>query len=433
MVGSVWRLMLLLPLVGASFALQAADMPSKGSNMVRYFDGPWPSQRLDVLDAANRDALTRASELVDYNKSDFANVYVDDLGTVVVTPATVAGAIKAVSKLAADDAAVQVSPVSDVLSIHMAGEMGNNLYDTSARLAEKMSSWKGDPRSTRLLVSVWQPLGQSDEETIEAFAEKHSVAIDVYYDSGDKPAEKSESRLEDDSPVAGGFRYVMKNGNSSSATGSGWCSGGFGYHIGSVEYMLTAGHCFSQGTSFRYMWNTYDGSCCTKKTYLGQEAGSVWENGVGSKRAADGEYHGDVALVLISNAGDQVWWGAVGTTDKIPVTVRRVPTIGDPMCINGAKSGSDCGLVVQDVNINHTYSDGDVLRNGDKAHSSSEADCSRAGDSGGSIVYDHSGAETQATGIGIVSGSTIRATDCDEWFTGIEEANQIWGGNINFN
>ena len=129
-----------------------------------------------------------------------------------------------------------------------------------------------------------------------------------------------------------------------------------------------------------------------------------------------------------------MWWGTTNTTNKIPVTARRIPTLNDPVCINGVVSGSDCGLTVVDVNINHTYADGDVLRNGDKGSSPANYDCSQGGDSGGPIVYNHAGTETQATGIGIISGHTDRNSNgCYQWFTGIEEANQVWGGEINFN
>lgn len=100
-----------------------------------------------------------------------------------------------------------------------------------------------------------------------------------------------------------------------------------------------------------------------------------------------------------------------------------------PICINGVTSGADCGLTVFDTNINHVCDDGDVLRNGDGANSTSQADCSQPGDSGGSIVYDHSGAETQE---GIASGHQNFSIGCAQYFTGIEETIQAWGGNVKF-
>lgn len=410
------------------------ESATAGGGLVQYVEGPWPTQDVHTITDDNRDVLASASELADFHKSDFASVYVDASGRVVLVPVSSIGLSLAAARVS-ERADLSVEPLSDALSISDASELGNELYDVSDHLRRKISAWKGDPRSSRLLVVVWQPLDSSDRSDIEAFATRHSLAIDVYLDPGDPPAQKNESRWEDDIPVAGGFRYTMKNGTTSSATGTSFCSGGFGYHIGSFEYVLTAGHCFEKGTSYRYMWNTYASGTTSKKTYLGSSAGSVWNDGVGSEKAADGQYHGDLALVSVSNAGDQIWWGSdrVNTSSKIPVTVRRVPTVGDPVCINGVTSGSDCGLTVVDTNINHTYSDGDVLRNGDKGSSSSRYDCSQDGDSGGSIIYNHSGAETQATGIGIISGVTDRGSSgCYQWFTGIEEAIQIWGGNINF-
>ena len=152
----------------------------------------------------------------------------------------------------------------------------------------------------------------------------------------------------------------------------------------------------------------------------------------------DSAAHGDLVLVNVSGAGNaagwKIWWGTVGTTTRIPVTSRTSPTIGDPVCINGMVSGSDCGLTVTHTNISHTYGDGTVLRQGDEAHSSHSYDCSQGGDSGGSVVVDHSGAETEAEATGIISGHTdVDGGACDQWFTGVEEAMQAWGGGLKFN
>lgn len=132
-------------------------------------------------------------------------------------------------------------------------------------------------------------------------------------------------------------------------------------------------------------------------------------------------------------AGNRIWWGALSTTSRITVTSRTAPTVGDATCLNGSTSGSDCGTVVQRTNVSHTYSSGETLRNSDVAYSSSTADCPISGDSGGSVVVDHPGAETSAEATGIVSGyNNTSGGGCNMWFTGIEEAMQAWGGGLLF-
>jgi hypothetical protein len=202
--------------------------------------------------------------------------------------------------------------------------------------------------------------------------------------------------------------------------------------------MLTAGHCFERGTTHAYMWNTFSGNCCVKKAYAGHRSNTTWNDGDGTVTAgSDNANHGDLALVNVDvankNSGNHIWWNEVTSPNKIPVTVRRVPTVGDPICINGVTSGADCGLTVQETNISWVYADGDVLINGDGATSTSAADCSQGGDSGGSVVFNHSGAETQATAEGIVSGHVNPSIGgCAQLFTGVEEAIQACGGNVKF-
>ena len=246
------------------------------------------------------------------------------------------------------------------------------------------------------------------------------------------------SRQEDDSPYAGGFRLAMRDSSANTASGSGWCSGGYGYNESSTKYMLNAGHCFAQGTDYSYMWNTYSGTCpCVKKTYSGHLSNSSWVAGEGSVKVGDdNNWHGDLSRVNVTTAnkdsGDQIWWGTTNTSNKIPVTQRRAPTFADQLCINGVTSGSDCGIAVSDTNGTWVYSNGEHLVYGDRAYSAHSYDCSQPGDSGGSVVFNHVGAETEATAVGVISGSGGSGGGCFQYFTGVEEAMQAWGGQLNF-
>lgn len=414
-------------------SVSSAEEPQDG--LVEYNEAAWPQPDLSVIDDSNRDQLAAASELVDFNKADFAGAYVDSKAQLIVVAATDRGQALAEDALG-DDPGVTVT--RGALSLESASQLGFDLYRGEPTVGEKMWQWAIDPATSALRVGIFKALSEEDRAAIEKFAEANSLPIKIYVDETAGRGAKDDARLEDDSPYSGGFRYTKANGTTSSASISGYCSGGFGYQSGGTNYMLTAGHCFERGTSYDEMWNTQSGSCCVKKVWAGHRSNTTWNDGDGTVAAgSDNANHGDLALVNVDaanrNSGDQIWWDGVTSPNKIPVTVRRVPTVGDPICINGVTSGADCGLTVFDTNINHVYSDGDVLRNGDGANSTSEADCSQPGDSGGSIVYNHSGAETQATAEGIVSGHQTFSIGCAQYFTGIEEAIQAWGGNVKFN
>lgn len=381
-----------------------------------------------------------ASELVDFNKSDFAGSYVDETSTLVVVTTSDRGQQMAAERFP-KDSGVRIEHGN--LSLARASTLGHELYRGFPTTGAKIWQWAVDPAASALKLGVNKPLDGEDRSIIDNFAQANAVLINVYIDETAQRGQRDD-RLEDASPFAGGFRYARADGTTSSATVIGRCSGGFGYEndSGTADYILTAGHCWDRGGAYDRMWNTYGGSCpsnCGKKNYIGIQTYSTWNNGEGTVNTGnDAGNHGDMALVNVSTAGKaagtQIWWGGVTTTDKIPVTARKVPTVGDDICINGITSGSDCGLTIVETNINHVYDDGDEVINGDYANSTSNADCSQSGDSGGSIIINHSGAETQATGVGIISGHIDYGNiGCAQVFTGIEEAMQAWDGKLKFN
>lgn len=414
-----------------SLVAQGAGPPAAaaGSSLVQYREEAWPTPDLSSISDEARSDLRAASALVEYNKDDFAGTYVDGKARVAVVPSSNKGYELAAAKFGLNS---RIVIERSTLSLNRASELGLSLFRSNDSLAAKIWQWAIEPNGSALRLGVFQTLTEGDQAEIGRFAAENNLAINVYIDQRATRGELN-NRLGDDSPYAGGFRYV---GVSAGGTQILSCSGGFGYRIGTTDYMLSAGHCFDRGTIYDRMWNTYDGVCCTKKVYSGLRSNTTWNNGVGTVNAgSDSAKHGDLSLVDVSTAskaaGDQVWWGSVSTSNKIPVTERRVPTVGDWICINGIASGSDCGTTIQGTNINHVYSNNEILQNGDWATSSSTADCSQNGDSGGSVVLDHTGAETQATAIGIVSGSGI-GWMCDQYFTGIEEARQAWSGDVKY-
>lgn len=88
-------------------------------------------------------------------------------------------------------------------------------------------------------------------------------------------------------------------------------------------------------------------------------------------------------------------------------------------------------MTIAETNGNFTDGEGRALINVDRAPGG-PSDCSVIGDSGAPVVLDHAGPETQATAIGVVFGAAGGgSSNCTQYFTGIEEAMQAWGGGIN--
>ncbi len=209
--------------------------------------------------------------------------------------------------------------------------------------------------------------------------------------------------------------------------------------------MLTGGHCFPQTGSNDFMW-IFSGTS-TKEEYAGKRVYSSWSSGTGSVPVGTpSDYHGDVSLVNVSDAGNaagsQIWWDSVST--KIPVTERHAPALNDDLCFSGFVSGADCGVYVILVNQNdvNLYDGSTYLgraRRVDLSYSEYSYDCPQTGDSGAPVVLNHPGAESFADAKGIVSGFFTgdwdgdSDPDCVMVSTGVEEAVQAWGGDLDFN
>lgn len=418
---------------GASAAL-ASDGTSQ---LVDYVEAPWPVPNFDLINDSNSDQLIKAAELIDFNKDDFAGSYVDPEGRVIVVASTPVGEQLA-NKAFADDPEVAIRTAG--LTINQANQAGLDLSDEVPTVGDKIYKWGIDAQADVVRIGVFRALTSEDRAAMENFADRSGLRLVVYIDEkAQRPVENS--RQEDGTPFQGGFRMTMQASSTGPQQDGPSCTGGFGYQSGGTNWVLTAGHCFYRNGTLNYAWNTYQGDpCCVPKNYIGYSAYSTFTKNVGTVNAGnDSAKHGDLALINVDLAGknssDHMWWGTRTTTNTIPVTARRVPAVGDSICINGISSGSDCGgLTIGDTNIGWTYSNGDHLINADGATSTNSLDCSLDGDSGGSVIIDHAGAETQATGVGIVSGSgPADPVGCVQIFTGIEEAIQAWGGNIKMN
>lgn len=386
-----------------------------------------------------QELASRATELTDAHKDKFLGTYVDPSNRVVVVPADEAGTRMAQSEFSEGEVVV----ASSAISSQEAADLGDALFKAVVSLGADMVFWGGHPESGGALIVVRRD--PTDEETrdLELFADEHKIPLRIEVWPGAPTMTLAvNNRLVDPSPYAGGARIGLGDGPlGSGAHIHGLCTTGFGYLRNGYQAMVTAGHCFPRNSTDSYMWIlTLAGG---KAEYAGQRSFSSWDDGVGSLRLnADNDFHGDVALVNVSNqgneAGDHIWWGTTDTMDKIPVTARHAPVVADDVCFSGFVSGSDCGLQVYATNTTASVYDGDghftgTARQVDISISIYSYDCPQPGDSGSPVVLDHGGAETFADAKGIVSASgSSPSFPCIMGSTGVEEVVQAWGGDLAF-
>ncbi|XVQ82183.1 hypothetical protein ACQP2K_25345 [Microbispora siamensis] len=135
------------------------------------------------------------------------------------------------------------------------------------------------------------------------------------------------SRCDDGVPWYGGLAIRSEGTNSWGACGGSTnltysCTGGFGVHIGSTEYLLTAGHCGLANRAVRDGAGDYIGNVASRSpTY-------------------------DLLLVQ-TDAADRIWDGVPGVSDFTkPVVGWAWTTPGQSLCYSGATSGPRCGYTV---------------------------------------------------------------------------------------
>ncbi|OPG09435.1 serine protease [Microbispora sp. GKU 823] len=148
------------------------------------------------------------------------------------------------------------------------------------------------------------------------------VPVDVVEQEPPTPT----SRCDDGVPWYGGLA-IRPSGEWGGACGGNenlryTCTGGFGVHIGSTEYLLTAGHCATVGETL------LDGA--------GQYIGEATLR------------HAEHDLVLVrTDAADRIWDGVPGVSDFTKPVVGWVWTFpGQSLCYSGATSGANCGYTV---------------------------------------------------------------------------------------
>lgn len=274
---------------------------------------------------------------------------------------------------------------------------------------------------------IWEsevdPFDGSVVLTVEALAPQLAAAIvaaygvdTVHVRIGHQPESSPASRPHDTSPYYGGGFL---------GTPTGTCTGGFGW---TGNTMVSAGHCLPTGGNV-----AIDGSTIGTVTSGSSEN---WTTGNGTVYlTGSSSYRGDISLIALGSgktAAGRIFRGDSASTTSAAVGEMwsRSPVAGGQYCTGGSISGEVCGWAVDKVGIDHTYSNGEVLRSGVQS-SYRQGWCVRHGDSGGPVYTVRSDGKVAAKGI--ISGDDFYggATDpCIMWFTDIYHPYYAFPGSL---
>jgi V8-like Glu-specific endopeptidase len=374
-------------------------------------------------------AAAQAAALVEDNPSAYEGSYYDPNTKTVVLEAT-----PDASRVPSQATVLRANPSIVVRAAHWSRSDAESRFAdflVANNLTDRVMSWWVDPKNDGFQLFF---IGQPTNAELASFAQAPGPVTIV---AGMINGGTTTDAMNDPSPVAGGSRYYAARTGPVPyvATWDHRCTAGYGYKIGGTDYILTAGHCFWRGiTPWDEYWRaTGPNGSPTFQARMGDFGGkSTWNKDTGTVNAGDDNaLHGDLSLVNMTtdnqSVGDSIW---VSNSDKRFVTAREAPAQGNPVCRSGTTSFELCGFTINATNVNHTYSDGTTIKNGDFAQHEFNDTCVEPGDSGGP-VYRQVGA-SNATAVGVISGTfPIPHFGCNLVFTGVEEAIQAWGGGLN--
>ena len=221
-------------------------------------------------------------------------------------------------------------------------------------------------------------------------------------------ARVADSRIADTAPFNGGDAIVSATQHFDG------CSSGFGIVIGGVFRLLTAGHCYTVGTTV------------LNARSLGGTA--ISGSGATMGKVTESAYSSDLDSEVISAPGsDLIWTGPIGVPQRATVSGVGTWAVGDQVCTSGAYGGEICGLTVQHVNYCMFFSlttfEGHLECHITQVQGSREI---VEGDSGGP-VFRFSGSALEA--VGTVTG--FNASDNGvSWFTGIYAILGEWDASL---
>lgn len=160
--------------------------------------------------------------------------------------------------------------------------------------------------------------------------------------------------------------------------GNGYCSTGLPIRTTSGnEYVTTARHCILNETN-----NSYRAISGNADVPSGNRNIGVYD-----QKTAWNEPTYDTTLIdpASNNVAPFVWTGAYGSTNGQTITSVSTSTIGDFVCVSGARSGSNCNSKITDKNAVSSFKGATLAGNVSVTAQSGIA--SAPGDSGGPVWY----------------------------------------------
>jgi hypothetical protein len=377
---------------------------------------------------------SQAALLVDDYDTEFSAAWYDDTSNQVVIAASSSRGRQLAASTFANSRDVRV--VDADLSHRALMDRVRRIAAFDPALREKARTLGVNAHGDGVYVEVYDPLTADEVSTLASAVRVRDVQLEVRLVTEPVSNRRDEDRRHDDSPYAGGMGYGIGSSRINKL-----CSAAYGYNRDGDDNILTAGHCFPKGTSEDHMFEIA-GSWSAPS--IGGLAGiwngaSTWGSD-GTVVSPDGQRHGDLALVNVAAVGNsstsRLWVGGPATGYREVVATRSAPYAGLFICAGGATSGDTCGnfrVTTDGTNIDHEYADGSWLRNGDRARNwDTSQGCAEGGDSGGAVYDQYSSSSDEA--VGVISGHvTFNDGTCLLFFTGIEEAVQLWGGGPKMN
>jgi hypothetical protein len=241
--------------------------------------------------------------------------------------------------------------------------------------------------SQGVTVRSWYPDAPSGTEIVEALkpTAAQTSAIKARYGSnvqvksvtGDTGIVRTyASRRSDSAPWNGGDFISNDNGK--------FCSSGIPVHNGANTYIMTAAHCFTNGTNIHNQGEGPNGTFGTNNPM-----GSI-----SNRDITDGGT--DVELQKVSSS-DLLWTGGEGVDDRAIISGKTANVDGDQVCVDGAYEFEVCGAVIQHLGVCATEDNGRVACHLAEAKRSDSTVVAGPGDSGGPL-FEFSGSNLQVVG-----------------------------------
>jgi hypothetical protein len=277
--------------------------------------------------------------------------------------------------------------------------------------APELSTWAVDPSTNSVQVGVTAPTPELAARAKAEFGDLVTLLRrpHLYPASGGTKAAAPLGRLNDNPPLYGGDRIT-----GGPAPGKN-CTSGFAVrNRAGLEYMLTAGHCYSEGVTV---------------------SANTWLSRVGFRRYGNGLMDHELlenipgAQVAYTTASGHMWEGGVTTTTSAPVTNAMDSCTGCQVFFGGSYTGKSlatlhgpkttireclnttCSQFYDVINVQEALGNDPICRHGDS----------------GGPVYAFNNTGITAVGlITAISGTGANENPYDCWYTSVRDILISW-------